>query len=210
MNKHILYIILCIFLYSCMGTYNTDAQKAIITEESRSSIKNLGDTITMYPTASSVYWKGTKMRGAGKHEGEVLIKNGYFITKNKQIIGGHFIIDMSTIGVTDIPEHELIPRKNLNDHLKSSDFFDVAHFPIAVFDIITIKKSTQNRLRVSGNLTLKGITKTIEFDALYTDHVFSTVFTIDRFQWNIAYKGDIINKTLVDKDLELTIRIITK
>lgn len=193
-----------------MGTYSTDVQKATITEESRLSIKNIGDTVKMYPKASSFYWKGTKMRGAGKHEGAVQIKNGYFITKDTQLIGGRFIIDMSTIGVTDIPAHELIPRRNLNEHLKSSDFFDVAHFPVALFEITTVKKNAGNRLRISGNLTIKNITKTIAFDALYTDYVFSATFTIDRFQWDIAYKGGLLNKTLVDKDMELTIRMTTK
>jgi polyisoprenoid-binding protein YceI len=210
MNKYVLHSVLSLCLYSCIGTYSSETQKAIITEESTPSIKSIGDTIKIYPTTSSIYWKGTKMRGVGKHEGEVQIKNGYFITKDKQLIAGDFIIDMSTIGVTDIPEHELIPRKYLNEHLKSLDFFDVAHFPTALFDIITIKKTRHNNLNVSGNLTLKGITKTIAFDALYTDHVFLTAFTIDRFQWGIAYKGDILNKTLVDKDIELTIRIVTK
>ena len=99
--------------------------------------------------------------------------------------------------------------KNLTDHLKGVDFFAVAHFPTATFEITTIKKKIPDSLKVSGNLTIKGITKTITFDALYTDAIFSTTFIIDRFQWNIAYEGSLIDKTLVDKDIELTIRLKT-
>jgi polyisoprenoid-binding protein YceI len=116
---------------------------------------------------------------------------------------------MTTINVSDIPEHETIPRTNLTDHLKGVDFFDVGHFPTATFEITTIKKKIPDSLKVSGNLTIKGITKTITFDALYTDAIFSTTFIIDRFQWNIAYEGSLIDKTLVDKDIELTIRLKT-
>jgi polyisoprenoid-binding protein YceI len=149
------------------------------------------------------------MRGVGKHEGTIEIKKGYFITNSNQLIGGHFIINMTTITVTDIPEHEPVPLKNLTNHLKGVDFFDVGHFPTATFEITAIKKKVSDRLKVSGNLTIKGVTKTITFDALYTDAIFSTTFTINRFQWNITYEGNLIDKTLVDKDIELTIRLKT-
>ena len=69
------------------------------------------------------------MRGAGKHEGKIALKSGYFITQNGQLKGGKFIVDMQTIEVTDIPKHDPIPRNNLKNHLKNADFFDVGKFP---------------------------------------------------------------------------------
>ena len=37
---------------------------------------------------SEVKWKGTKMRGLGKHEGVLTIKEGYFETRDNILIGG--------------------------------------------------------------------------------------------------------------------------
>lgn len=197
-------------LSSCIGKHTSDVQKATVLENNTPILKSIGDTMSVDRNASSILWKGTKMHGVGKHEGTIEIKKGYFMTADNQLVGGRFIIDMATITVTDIPEHEPVPLKNLTDHLKGVDFFDVGHFPTARFEITTIKNKVSDSLKVSGNLTIKGITKTITFDALYTDAIFSTTFTINRFQWNIAYEGNLINKTLVDKDIELTIRLKTE
>ena len=56
------------------------------------------------------------------------------------------MVDMTTIGVTDIPEHEPVPRNNLNNHLKSSDFFDVEKFPTSEFQITNVKQITSDSL----------------------------------------------------------------
>lgn len=210
MNKIFVIITFSLFLFSCIGKHNSDAQKATITEESPKLTKETtGDTIKIDLDKSNILWKGTKMRGARKHEGEIELKNGYFITKNEQLLGGAFVVDMTTIGVTDIPEHDPVPIKNLNNHLKSSDFFDVEKFPISKFQITNVKQITSDSLIISGNLTLKNITKNIKFGANYQNKSFSAKFTFDRFQWNIAYEGK-TDKTLVDKDVEMKIELIMK
>lgn len=211
MNKHFLTIVLLVSLSSCIGKHNSEAQKAIITEENiEVENQTKGDTIRIDLSKSIIHWKGTKMRGTGKHEGEIELKNGYLIANNEQLSSGNFVVDMTTIGVTDIPEHEPIPRNNLNNHLKSSDFFDVGKFPTSEFQITNVKQITSDSLLVSGNLTLKDITKNIEFRAEYQDKFFATKFTFDRFEWNIAYEGNFADKTLVDKDIELKIMLKMK
>ena len=169
--------------------------------------EKIGDTIRIDLSKSNIHWKGTKMRGAGKHEGEIKLKSGYLITENNQLVNGNFVVDMSTIGVTDIPEHEPVPKNNLNNHLKSSDFFDVEKFTTSEFHITSVKQITSDSLLVSGNLTLKDITKNIEFGAKYQGKFFQTKFKFDRFQWNIAYEGNFADKTLVDKDIEIKIKL---
>lgn len=39
--------------------------------------------------------------------------------------------------------------------------------------------------------------------------VFTTRFTFDRIQWGVAYEGSWANRTLIDKDIELTIDVTT-
>ena len=210
MIKQCIGITFLIIFSSCIGKYRSDAQSASVKEKSTQTHKQSGDTIKIDMPKSKINWKGTKMRGAGKHEGNIELNSGYLITHNQQLINGNFILDMSTIGVTDIPKHETIPRKNLNDHLKSADFFDVKAFPTSQFQITSVKPLLSDSIRITGNLTLKDITKSITFKALYKDNSFSTKFTIDRFKWNIAYTGNWADKTLVDKAIELNIELRTQ
>ncbi|MGB5417429.1 YceI family protein [Algibacter sp.] len=211
MNKVLVIITFSILLTSCIGKHNSDAQKATVTaERTELKTKTTGDTIKIDLTKSNIYWKGTKMRGAGKHEGEIKLKSGYLITENNKLVNGNFIVDMTTIGVTDIPEHEPVPRNNLNNHLKSIDFFDVEKFKSSEFQITKIKQINSDSLVVSGNLTLKDITKNIEFGAKYQGKFFETKFTLDRYQWNIAYEGNFADKTLVDKDIVMKIKLETE
>lgn len=205
MNRFIILLVLLLFS-SCIGKHKSDAQTAIVGEQKISSIETFGDTLSLNILKSKIFWKGTKMRGMGKHEGEINFKNGYFITENGKLKGGSFTIDMKSINVTDIPEHEPVPRNNLNTHLKSNDFFDVENYPTSSFQVTNIEKTVSDSLRVSGNLTIKGITKNIQFKALHQNKIFSAKFKFDRFQWNVAYAGNWADKTLVDKDIQLVIK----
>ena len=52
-------------------------------------------------------------------------------------------------------------------HLKSQDFFDAAKYPSITFKSKTFKKVTDNNYKVTGDLTMHGITKTVELDAIF-------------------------------------------
>ena len=54
-----------------------------------------------------------------------------------------------------------------NDHLKSSDFFDVARYPELTFKSTSLTKSDGNRYKLSGDLTLHGITKPVTMNLTY-------------------------------------------
>jgi polyisoprenoid-binding protein YceI len=46
-----------------------------------------------------------------------------------------------------------------DNHLKSADFFDAAKFPKATFKSTKVEQTGENQLEVSGDLTIKDITK---------------------------------------------------
>jgi polyisoprenoid-binding protein YceI len=50
-------------------------------------------------------------------------------------------------------------------HLKSPDFFDAAQFPSIGFESTAFTKHTGDAYKLSGNLTMHGITKAVELDA---------------------------------------------
>jgi polyisoprenoid-binding protein YceI len=54
-----------------------------------------------------------------------------------------------------------------NNHLKSADFFDVEKYPTMTFKSSTIKNVGKDQYKLSGNLTLHGITKPVTMDLVY-------------------------------------------
>ncbi|WP_256645659.1 YceI family protein [Thermomonas paludicola] len=49
----------------------------------------------------------------------------------------------------------------LDEHLRKADFFDVVRYPQAGFKSTSVQADGVNRLRVTGDLTIKGITKPV-------------------------------------------------
>lgn len=54
-----------------------------------------------------------------------------------------------------------------DEHLKSAEFFDVKKFPDAKFTSSNIKKISDTKFQVEGDLTIHGITKKVNFDVEY-------------------------------------------
>ncbi|MFY0696791.1 MAG: YceI family protein [Balneola sp.] len=164
---------------------------------------------------SEVKWKGTKMRGLGKHEGIISIKSGYFETKDGEFYGGKIVFDMNSISVTDIPKREPIPRRRLNNHLKSDDFFGVEKYPEAEFLIVKVLKKEKQNITVEGELSIRDVKDRISvLLEISRDNSeirsISSKLEFDRFNWNIGYKGSWADRTLVDKEIEITLLLHAK
>jgi len=56
-------------------------------------------------------------------------------------------------------------------HLKSPDFFDAASYPKMSFVSTSVKKTSDFEFRVTGNLTMRGVTKEIALDVIYNGTV---------------------------------------
>src|SRR5688572_1616519 len=54
-----------------------------------------------------------------------------------------------------------------DNHLKSADFFDVEKYPTLHFKSTSLKKAGKNKYKLTGDLTLHGVTKTVTMDLLY-------------------------------------------
>lgn len=54
-----------------------------------------------------------------------------------------------------------------NNHLKSADFFDAEKYPKMTFKSTSIKNVGKDKYKLSGNLTIREITKPVIMDLLY-------------------------------------------
>lgn len=113
--------------------------------------------------ATKVKWTGEKF--GGEHYGYIKVKEGMINVDDSKISGGNFTIDMNTMTVDDLEPGEW--HDKLLGHLKSDDFFSVAKHNSSKFEIFSVKDKGNGTIKVSGNLTIKGIKKLISFDAKY-------------------------------------------
>jgi polyisoprenoid-binding protein YceI len=167
---------------------------------------------------STLHWEGFKTYASGKHDGLISITEGQLMTEGSEIIGGMFTIDMNSIALNDMqPENEYYGK--LVGHLKSDDFFNAEMFPTSKFEISSVEASADemgNTHLVSGNLTIRDISKNITFPAkvmMHDDmvHLSAPSFTIDRTQWNVMYDSentlgeltDGVKEKLIDHNIKL-------
>ncbi len=91
------------------------------------------------------------------------------ISASFEDVQGHITLDSadlskSTVEVT-IPiasVHSGVPK--FDEHLKSPDFFDVAKYPNATFKSTKVEKVSDDKLKVTGDLTIHGVTKPATLD----------------------------------------------
>jgi polyisoprenoid-binding protein YceI len=72
---------------------------------------------------------------------------------------------MSSLQVTMPVKGLMTGVPDLDEHLKSADFFDVAHFPEATFRSTRVAQGgAADRLQVTGDLTIRNITRPVTLD----------------------------------------------
>lgn len=54
-----------------------------------------------------------------------------------------------------------------DNHLRSADFFDAANIPTLTFKSTSLKKVSEGKYKVTGDLTLHGVTKPVTLDLWY-------------------------------------------
>ncbi len=199
------------FLTSC-GDSAPKGDNATITSEQKTGSAS-GTQFVIDTTASYVRFTGN---GVGKnHPGKFKLASGTAAIANNQITGGSFVINIKSM---ELEEMGGMFDDKLRPHLMSGDFFDADKFGTAKFDITSVVPYERNssdtsivdgaNFTVSGNLTLKGVTKNVTFPARVDldDNTLKAKanFDIDRTQWQMNYGND---KTLKDKFISEKVNI---
>lgn len=170
-------------------------------EDKHASPKKIGEEVvssgekSINLEESSIFWKGHKI--LGYHTGQIELKEGSVTFENGDIIAGTFVINMESVTVTELMDdgddeeeeegespHD--DKFDLANHLMNEDFFDVGQFPTASF---VVKHSTRkgNNYTVTGDMTIKGITKEIVFDATIIGNQIQSELAINRTDFGIKY-----------------------
>jgi polyisoprenoid-binding protein YceI len=152
---------------------------------------------------SKLQWMGKPIVGSG-HDGTIQFVSGSLTTSSGQITQGELVVDMNTIQNTDMKPDD--GGKDLEEHLKNDDFFSVTKFPRANFSIIKVVPSdtykTTGQIKITGLLTIKGITNQVELEATTTSSKENVQvkgeLIIDRTKWDINYQSKSIFKSLKD------------
>ncbi len=111
--------------------------------------------------------------------------------------------------------------KERDNHLKSPDFFDVDKYPKMTFKGKKIEKIGDGKFKLTGDLTIKDVTKSIDLDVTYGGKIkdpwgniragFRLLGTVNRFdyglKWNALMEtgGAVVSKNInIICDVEIT------
>lgn len=170
-------------------------------------------TYNVDPATSTVKWVGKKV--TGQHDGTINVKSGTVTFDKGMLTGGTLVMDMTTIKVLDLKDAKM--NSDLTGHLNSDDFFSTAKHKEATL-VVKSAKAAGKETEVTGDLTIKGITKPVTFKvAVKSDKTTASAtgkIVIDRTQFEIKYGSASFFKGLADKaidnNFELTVDVKAK
>ena len=163
---------------------------------------------------STVKWVAKKV--TGQHNGSISFDSGTIAVTKNSISGGSFVINMKTIVNEDITNEDM--KKKLIGHLSSDDFFSIEKFPESKLEVKKVTLVSGNDYHFVADLTIKGITKSVEFNAnvsIKGDQLNAKgLITVNRTLYGIKYGSGSFFQGLGDKmiydDFTLDFNIVAK
>jgi polyisoprenoid-binding protein YceI len=161
---------------------------------------------------STITWTAKKV--TGQHHGKVPITSATLDYQNGKILGGTFEMDMTSLTVEDITDPGM--NKKLTDHLKSDDFFSVEKHNKSKFVVTNAKSTNGKDYELTGDLTIKNITKPVTFPVKVNvagGKITATgKLTFDRTDYDIKFRSGSYFENLADKmiydDVELDVKLV--
>ncbi|MCC6413630.1 MAG: YceI family protein [Saprospiraceae bacterium] len=209
---------LSLLFFSCKNDSQNSQENTLSTPDTlRTEPVSTKGASTYSITEGIVYWAAKKAVGE-PHNGTIMLGEGSLLANNGQLIKGNGLINMASIAVVNMKDNG--EKTELENHLKSADFFDVKSFPEGAFkfnDVLPSNNPAFNAV-ISGELTLKGKTNPVNIPIKVTfkgDEVDieSQSFLINRTQWGVNFRSGALG-TAKDKLIEdvvlLSLRIKAK
>jgi polyisoprenoid-binding protein YceI len=153
-------------------------------------------TWSVDPIHSSIGF-GVKHLGVSTFRGNFKAAAGSVVTEGDAI---------RSIEGTVRVENLVTEEPGLTGHLHSEDFFDAAKYPELTFKSTSVEQGEDGRLRVSGELTVRGVTRPLELDAEIEGAAegpdgnwrvgIAATGAIDRSDWGMTWNNPLANGAL--------------
>lgn len=192
MKKHVITFLLAIFLISTAGAFAAQADEWTF-DKAHSNIY-----FDIKHIFSSVRGNFTGFSGTFVFDPDNLQKSSIEMTVDTQSV------------YTQITKRD--------NHLRSKEFFDVSKYPAMTFKSRSITHLSDNNYRVTGDLTIKDVTKPIEVPFVFygvKDHPleknkqvagFEGSFTIDRLDYHVG-DGKYVKMGVVGKEVAIFVAL---
>ena len=156
---------------------------------------------------SSIKWTGKEIT-TKIHYGSLRFISGNILFDNNLIVGGEFTVDMLSLLNEDLTGRS---KDYLENHLRSEDFFSVEEYPKSSLKITSTKKIDSEKYEVTGDLTIKGITKSTNFILLLNNESATVEMVFDRSKFDVKHRSSSFFSNLGDKliydDIELEVSL---
>jgi len=218
MTKYLMFSMIAATLVAC----NNEPKQTVQASEA-ATVTNAADsnkTTTVYivdTTQSNLAWEGYEGLALGKseHNGVLKISSGSISMQDNIPASCKFTIAVNSLKVLDIPADKSGNAK-LVKHLSSADFFDVAKFPEAIFEVTNAVANGTDSVNITGNLTLKGVTKSITMPAaikITGDSLTATTpkFYINRKDWGMFYRSEnSLGDEMIRNEMGIVINLVAR
>jgi polyisoprenoid-binding protein YceI len=105
-----------------------------------------------------------------------------------------------------------------DDHLRSDDFFNAEKFPKMTFQSVSFKKVNDKKYELTGDLTIRDVTKRVRFDVVYGGTVkdpwgntkagFKATTTINRFDYHLKWNSlTEMGGAVAGSDVNITVNV---
>lgn len=149
---------------------------------------NAATTYSIDPTHSEVSFRirhfVSKVRGQFRDFSATIVKDD----ENPSASSVEFTVQAASIDTAN---------ERRDNHLRSADFFDVENHPALTFRSTSVEKVGENRYDVTGELTIRGVAKTITLPVWFEGEMadgrggfraaFATAVTLDRKDYGIVW-----------------------
>jgi polyisoprenoid-binding protein YceI len=117
-------------------------------------------------------------------------------------------VESSSVSATIQASSVTTNNEMRDNHLRSTDFFDLAQHPTFTFQSTVVRSKGGDSYELVGDLTINGVTKSVSWDLEYlgsgpgmapgsTVAGFEAQTEIDRREFNVSFQGTLENGSLV-------------
>lgn len=205
----VLAMLVVVFAVACGGGSNAaNAKMGEAQNVEKPTGEKAGAELKFSGEDSKVEWTGRKTI-KGSHDGGFAKFTGSLTldAAGKEVTYVVVDIDVNSMWADD----KASPNEKLLTHLRNDDFFNVEKFPKAKFESTKIEKKGE-QYEVTGNLTLRDVTKSLTFPATINvgekDVSVKATFQFNRQPYGVKFTG--VGENLVKDDVEMRLEVKAK